>query len=94
MNLLKELSTYLDTLFITGDNIGQIRASLFMPWESEWNGLVRDETARREISSVGGVPTKFYSVYFHCGCSRTPNAGGMVTDRRCADNNCQRLGRQ
>jgi hypothetical protein len=46
-----------------------------------------------DISLVGGMATN-YSVYFHCGCSRTPNAGGTVTDRRCADNSCQRFGRR
>lgn len=43
-----ELRVYLDTLSITGDNIGDIRRSLFVPWESSWNGWVRDETAARE----------------------------------------------
>jgi hypothetical protein len=43
-----ELRAYLDTLTITGDNIGDIRRSLFMPWDSPWNGWVRDETAERE----------------------------------------------
>ena len=30
------------------NNIGDIRRSLFVPWESQWNGWVRDETASRE----------------------------------------------
>lgn len=48
MNLTLELRAYLDTLTITSDNIGQIRASCFVPWDSSWNGLVRDMTAMRE----------------------------------------------
>lgn len=48
MNLPHELRTYLDTLTITGENIGEIRRSLFLPWDSAWNGLVREETAARE----------------------------------------------
>lgn len=47
-NLLKELKDYLDTIIITSDNIGQIRYSLFVPWDSKWNTWVRDETALRE----------------------------------------------
>jgi hypothetical protein len=43
-----ELRAYLDTLTITGDTIGDIRRRCFVPWESEWNGIVRDETAKRE----------------------------------------------
>lgn len=45
---MDELRTYLDGLTITGDNIGDIRRSLFMPFDSAWNGIVRDETAKRE----------------------------------------------
>jgi hypothetical protein len=47
-NLLMELRAYLDALTITSDNIGSIRHSLFFPWDSHWNGWVRDETAARE----------------------------------------------
>jgi len=43
-----ELEGYLDTLTITSDTIGDIRRSLLMPWDSAWNGVVRDETAKRE----------------------------------------------
>jgi hypothetical protein len=43
-----EMRAYLDTLRITGHNIGDIRRSLFVPWDSLWNGWVRDETAARE----------------------------------------------
>jgi hypothetical protein len=39
---------YLDSITITSDNIGEIRRSLFMPFECGWNGWVRDETANRE----------------------------------------------
>ena len=49
--LHRELCTYLDGLTITGDNIGKIRRSLLMPWDSAWNGIVRDETAAREVSA-------------------------------------------
>lgn len=50
--LLHELRTYLDTLTITGENIGEIRRACFVPWDSPWNGLVRDETATREGRGV------------------------------------------
>jgi hypothetical protein len=52
MNLQHELRVYLDTLTITSDNIGDIRRSLFVPWDSAWNGIVRDETAARERPST------------------------------------------
>lgn len=48
MNLPHELRQHLDTMTITGENIGDIRRSLFVPWDSAWNGIVRDETAQRE----------------------------------------------
>lgn len=48
--LRRELRAYLDTLFIDSSNIGEIRYGLFLPWESQWNGWVRDETALREKS--------------------------------------------
>jgi hypothetical protein len=47
-DLRLEMRVYLGTLTITRDNIGEIRRSLFMPWDSAWNGWVRDETAARE----------------------------------------------
>jgi hypothetical protein len=50
-HLQRELRAYLDTLVITGDNIGEVRRSLFVPWDSAWNSVVRDETARREQSA-------------------------------------------
>lgn len=46
----EQLTRYLDGLDrpITGDNIGQIRRDLMMPFDCEWNAWVRDETAARE----------------------------------------------
>ena len=43
-----ELYRWLDEKAITSENIGDIRRRLFMPWSSQWNSLVRDETAERE----------------------------------------------
>jgi hypothetical protein len=43
-----ELWAYL-TQVIHGDNIGDVRRSLFMPWDCIWNDWVRDETAAREV---------------------------------------------
>jgi hypothetical protein len=45
-----QMTTYLDSLDITSDNIGDIRRSLFMPFDCNWNSWVRDETAKRERS--------------------------------------------
>ncbi len=50
--LLLELRAHLDTLTITSDTIGDLRRSLFMPWNSQWNGWVLDETASRENRSM------------------------------------------
>jgi hypothetical protein len=47
-HLFKELCAWLDEQNITSENIGQIRRQLFVPWSSEWNAIVRDETASRE----------------------------------------------
>lgn len=52
MELQNELTRYLDTLTIHSDNIGDIRRSCFVPWESAWNGIVRDETAAREVTAA------------------------------------------
>lgn len=50
MNKLRdELAAWLDKQKITPGNIGIIRRALFVPWDSEWNGIVRDETAKREM---------------------------------------------
>lgn len=46
--LKSELIAYLDTIPVTSENIGEIRRSCFMPFDCEWNGIVRDETAARE----------------------------------------------
>lgn len=46
--LLNEMRAWLDTQNINGSTIGEIRRRLFMPFDSEWNGIVRDETAARE----------------------------------------------
>lgn len=43
---------WMDRQIITGENIGGIRNSLFMPFDCEWNGWVRDETAKREGKGV------------------------------------------
>ncbi len=51
-----ELCAYLDTQVITSDSIGELRRRLFMPWDSEWNGLVRYETALREKPSALSRP--------------------------------------
>lgn len=54
--LRDELRAYLDTLRIDGDNIGKIRRSLFLPWESAWNRWVRDDTAERENNAAVQEP--------------------------------------
>lgn len=46
--LKQELIEWLDTQIITSENIGDLRRLLQMPWNSEWNSFVRDETATRE----------------------------------------------
>ena len=48
MNLQQELADYLDGQPITSANIGGVRRLCFVPWDSEWNKIVRDETAARE----------------------------------------------
>jgi hypothetical protein len=48
--LRQELIAWLDQQVITSDNIGEIRRRLFMPWASQWNAIVRDETAQRETA--------------------------------------------
>ena len=45
-----ELRQWLNAQDITSENIGEIRRSLMVPWDSGWNALVRDETAERENS--------------------------------------------
>lgn len=48
MELRNELVRWLDGQHITSENIGQIRRACFVPWDSEWNTIVRIETAERE----------------------------------------------
>lgn len=43
-----ELRQWLNGQDINGGNIGSIRRQCFVPWDSNWNALVRDETAGRE----------------------------------------------
>lgn len=47
-NLRGELVQYLDKQTINSNNIGGIRKSCSLPWDSEWNSFVRQETANRE----------------------------------------------
>lgn len=51
-----ELRGWLRTQVVNGDTIGGIRRSLFMPWDSGWNGIVRDETAKVEVSGGARLP--------------------------------------
>ncbi len=55
--LRDELRRYLSTMVVHRDNIGRIRCDLFMPFDSVWNGLVRDETAAVEqrMEDVNGA---------------------------------------
>ena len=46
--MFTELRHWLDRQVITSETIGDIRRRLFVPWDSKWNGIVRDETAARE----------------------------------------------
>ena len=66
--LLIELRQYLDAQVITGDTIGDIRRSLFVPWNSQWNGWVRDETAAREKpASNGGLDARLATLLASSG---------------------------
>jgi hypothetical protein len=47
-HFVRELLAYLDGQHINNENIGMIRRQCFVPWDSEWNSIVRDETAKRE----------------------------------------------
>lgn len=51
----QELCRYLDTHQVDSNNIHRIRGQLFVLWESEWNDLVRRETATRDRGSQYGV---------------------------------------
>lgn len=44
----KELCAWLDKQMIHSENIGIVRNSCMLPFDSEWNGIVREETATRE----------------------------------------------
>lgn len=46
-----ELRSWLNKQDITSINIGAIRRACFVPWGSNWNALVRDETSAREKST-------------------------------------------
>ena len=48
MYLRTELWKWLSEQVITSENIGNIRRQCFVPWNSAWNALVRDETAASE----------------------------------------------
>jgi len=50
-DLLSEFRNWLDSQTITSENIGDIRRQCFVPWDSKWNGVVREWTAEREIST-------------------------------------------
>ncbi len=52
-DLEAELKQWLDTQQINGESIGNIRRACFVPWDSEWNMIVRNETADREKSMEG-----------------------------------------
>lgn len=47
-----EFLKYLDSLEITSENIGSIRARLLAPFDCEWNAFIRDETAAREVNAI------------------------------------------
>lgn len=51
-NLRLELIKWLRKQIITSDNIGAIRRQCFVPWDSQWNTIVKVETADREGKSV------------------------------------------
>ncbi len=50
MKLLAELREWLDKQEINPETIGTIRRRCFLPWGSQWNAIVRKETADREKS--------------------------------------------
>lgn len=50
--LIDQLRHYLDSKTIDRDNIGAFRERLFMPFNTVWNSIVRDETAKREVPPV------------------------------------------
>ena len=48
--MIDQLCQWLNSQTINGDTIGNIRRQCFMPFDCAWNGIVRDETAKREVS--------------------------------------------
>ena len=67
-DLRREMRAYLSTLVITGDNIGDVRRSLFVPWNSPWNVWVRDDTAECEQHDDGNA-----DLCPACGCATKAN---------------------
>ena len=53
----QKLIEELDKLEITSENIGEVRRRFFLPFDCEWNGIVRDLTARRENRNQAVLPT-------------------------------------
>lgn len=79
--LKRELSAYLDQCVITSENIGDIRWSLFVPWDSAWNGIVRDETASRENRSPDGDGQSLEGRRGDCAASAEVEREGTRTPR-------------
>lgn len=46
--LEQELCHWLDQQPVTSENIGALRRMCFVPWDSRWNAIVREQTAVRE----------------------------------------------
>jgi hypothetical protein len=60
---------YINTLVITSDNVGDIRRSLFMPYDCKWNGWIRDMTAELENkSSTAASPLRTAPPEEMCRC--------------------------
>ena len=82
--LRQELCDHLDSLNITSENIGEVRRSLFLPFQTSWNGLVRDETAKRENATLMRLadPATLDSMYVHVGAlnARLTEIERMVRD--------------
>ena len=68
-DLQDELTNYLDTLIITSENIGEIRRSCFMPFDSSWNMFVREATAARENKPIKDltIEEKYYELLYAVG---------------------------
>lgn len=63
---LKALAVYLDRMTITGRTIGDIRRSLFHPFDCPWNAAVRDMTAEREQRYPPPKPPKVETYIVKC----------------------------